>query len=61
MTPIEKYEAGLRALDAFDRAGKNESEDADRIRDEMEAPWLAMTPDERLRMAALSEALFEVP
>lgn len=45
-------------LDNLMRAGKSESDEADKIRDEMDAPWYAMTPEERESIEALSVELY---
>jgi hypothetical protein len=53
-----EYARYLRALHALDIQGKHDSEEADVIRDHMDAPWYAMTPPEQDRMGCLSEDLY---
>ncbi len=57
MAAVSEYESLLRRLHALDRSGKNESDEADLLREQMEAPWVRMTPAERQMMNALSADL----
>ena len=57
-SPVLEYARHLRALHALDLQGKHISEEADAIRDQMDAPWDAMTSEEQERMRWLSEDLY---
>jgi hypothetical protein len=54
-----EYEKHLRQLAALDAAGKNDTDEADAIREKMELPWLAMDDDGMKRMTDLSISLLE--
>jgi hypothetical protein len=57
-TAALEYARSLRRLHELDLQGKNDSKEADTIRDEMDAPWYAMTSQEQERMGGLSEDLY---
>ena len=57
-TPVLEYARHLRALHELDLQGKHNSDEADVIRDQMDAPWYAMTSQEHERMGGLSEDLY---
>lgn len=44
---LERYDALAARLDRLAESGGNSSPEADAIRDEMDAPWHAMTEAER--------------
>ena len=48
----------LRELHLLFLQGKDQSKEADAIRDDMESPWYGMTPDEQERIGGLSEDLY---
>jgi hypothetical protein len=52
-----EFEKRIRALAALDAEGKNESSEADEIREEMDVPWLAMSDAGQRRMRRLSDSL----
>lgn len=58
LTPVLEYARHLVALHKLDMQGKNESAEADSVRDEMDAPWYAMTTQEQERMGGLSADLY---
>src|SRR5450631_2468452 len=60
MTPVLESSRLLRELHALFVQGKDESEEADAIREQMEEPWYAMTPQEQERMRGLSADLYTV-
>ncbi len=53
-----EYARLLRELHALFCQGKHEGEEADAIRDQMDAPWYAMRSEERERTRGLSEDLY---
>jgi hypothetical protein len=59
-SPVLEYARHLRALHALDVQGKHNSDEADAVRDQMDAPWDAMTSEEEERMRWLSEDLYVV-
>src|ERR1017187_4762669 len=59
-TPILESARLLRDLHALFAHSKEESEEADAIREQMEGPWYAMTPQERELMRGLSADLYSV-
>jgi Spy/CpxP family protein refolding chaperone len=52
------FESLLRRLHALIAAGQGDSDEADALRDEMDAPWYAMTEEARERMGELSARLY---
>ena len=50
----------MLALHALDVRGMHNSEEADAIREQMDAPWYAMTSHEQERMGGLSEDLYGI-
>lgn len=56
--PVLDYARRVRALHALALQGQHHSDEADAIRDEMDAPWDAMTEQEQDRMRGLSEDLY---
>lgn len=58
-TPYEIYEGFLRSLSELDKAGKNESAEADEIRDASEKLWYKLSAAEQAKLDALSVALYE--
>jgi len=54
-----EYEKLLRQLAALDAAGKNDTEEADAIREKMDTPWLALDDAGMARMTDLSISLLE--
>jgi hypothetical protein len=48
----------LRELHLLFLQGKDQSKEADAIRDDMETPWYAMTPADQERIGGLSEDLY---
>src|SRR5437667_450873 len=48
----------LRDLHALFLKGKEDGEEAESVRDQMDAPWYAMTTEERERMRGLSRDLY---
>jgi tetratricopeptide (TPR) repeat protein len=57
-TAVLDYARHLLSLHALEVQGKNDSPEADAIRDEMDDPWYAMTPQEQERVGGLSEDLY---
>lgn len=57
--PLEDYKELLRQLDAHQRAGNEDPKDLDPIYDAMDAPWYAMTADERAEVAEYSHSLYQ--
>jgi hypothetical protein len=57
-SPVLESARLLRELHALFAQGKEESEEADAIREQMEEPWYAMTPQEQERMRGLSADLY---
>jgi tetratricopeptide (TPR) repeat protein len=51
---------GIRALHRLAIAGKDESPEADAVRDSMDAPWEALSEIERIRARGLSEDLYSI-
>lgn len=49
---------GTYLLADLARDGKNDSPEADAIRDAMDAPWRAVTETERAKATELSESLY---
>jgi tetratricopeptide (TPR) repeat protein len=58
--PVKAYARLLRELHGLIAAGKGDAEEADAIRDEMNEPWHAMTPQEQARMEGLSADLYAI-
>jgi hypothetical protein len=56
--PIYAYARRLRAVHALIAQGKGDTEEAEAIADEMDAPWYAMTKPEQERMGGLSCDLY---
>jgi hypothetical protein len=59
--PASAYRTCLRGIRELDRLaidGRDESPEADAIRDATDGPWLALSVAERRRVAAYSEALY---
>lgn len=54
-----EYAKLLREVAALDAAGKNDSEEADVVREKMEIPWLALDAAGVERMTDLSITLYE--
>lgn len=54
------YARFLRELHRLLAAGEGDSDEADNVRDEMDAPWYAMTEAERQRVEGLSEDLYRL-
>lgn len=59
MTSREKYEQLLRKLAELYKQGKDESIEADDLRDEMDKPWHEMTYEDQLEMRRLSAELYD--
>jgi len=57
-SPVKTYTRMLHQLHELFGVGRGDSEEADAIRDEMDAPWYAMSKQERERMGGLSEDLY---
>jgi DNA-binding NarL/FixJ family response regulator len=55
-----EYVALLKQLRGLISDGKGESEEADRLRDRMDAPWLQLTAEEIARIDALASDI-EIP
>ena len=53
------YEALLRQLHELDLADKSESEEADALRDRMDAPWYALSVPEQDRLGVISVRLHQ--
>lgn len=56
--PVAAYARLLRAVHALIAEGKGDSEEAEALADEMDAPWYAMTKQEQERMGGLSCDLY---
>ena len=54
-----QYEALLKQLHELDLAGKSESEEADALRDRMDAPWYALSVPEQDQLGAISVRLYQ--
>ncbi len=57
---LQEYAQLLRQLHGLIRDGKNNSDEADAIREKMEDPWYAMNSDEHEQMTVLSVLLYAV-
>jgi hypothetical protein len=55
---VRAYEAGLVRLQDLEAAGRANSDEAERVRDDMDGPWAAMSRPERDLMDGLSADLF---
>ena len=55
----EEYERLLRKLHKLIHEGKSDSDEAEKIRDEMDEPWKKMTDNEEEEIACLSEELYK--
>lgn len=51
---------GIRELHELALLGKNDSAEADAVRDRMDAPWEALSGTERQRLSGLSEDLYSI-
>jgi hypothetical protein len=51
---------GLRELHELTAAGRLDSPEADAVRDATDAPWEALTVEERRRISGLSEDLYSI-
>lgn len=58
--PYSRYERQLGELHALIRAGKQNSDEAEFIRDSMDAPWRLITPIERMHLRGLSHDLYSL-
>lgn len=54
----EQFVLLLRQLHTLFVAGQNDGDEADAIREQMEAPWYAMTEAERDEIRTLSKQLY---
>ncbi len=57
-SPALEYAKLLCELHGLFLVGKDEGDEAEAVRDQMDRPWYAMTPEQRLRMRGLSEDLY---
>lgn len=55
-----KYEELLYELHLLDKHGLGDSVEADKVRDQMDAPWYEMTDEEQAEVEKLAKKLFEV-
>ena len=51
---------GLRELHELTAAGRLDSPEADAVRDATDAPWEALTEEEKRRISGLSEDLYSI-
>lgn len=56
---FRRYEELLRRLHQLEACTRGETEEADSIRDQMDAPFVRLSPDERAHFKSLSERLFK--
>jgi hypothetical protein len=56
----QAFAEGLRELHRLTLAGKDESPEADAVRDAMDKLWEAMSEDERKLASVLSENLYSI-
>jgi hypothetical protein len=55
---VRRYAPLLLELHRLIEAGRGDSAEADRVRDDMDGPWHAMTTEERNRCDEVSECLY---
>src|SRR4029079_3924188 len=55
---LRSYVDHLVRLNELNRAGQEDSEEADRLRDEMDDPWYRMTDQEQLFVGGLGADLY---
>lgn len=56
----QKYESLLKQLHDLNKAGKYDSDEADKVRDQMEFHWFALSPEEHSRLRGLSADLYSL-
>jgi tetratricopeptide (TPR) repeat protein len=59
-TPYERVLEGYRKLHALTLAGRDQTDEADAVREELDEPWERLTPEERERIGGLSEDLYSL-
>ena len=58
---LEFFKKGLIALHRLLRQGKDDSPEAEEIRDSLDKPWASLTEEEKEEMRIFSEELYTKP